>query len=72
MSLQKCASEMVHHARGWNLRQCAREFSLAWLKDCIGSDFEIDKYLSDSAQSPRADNVDGAKPYSMSLAQRCE
>ena len=72
MSLQKCAGDMETHAKGWNLRQCATESSQAWLKDCIGSDFEIDKYLAESDKSLSLDNATGDKAYSMSLAQRCE
>ena len=51
MSLQKFFDDIITHAKGWNLEQCMLESGQSWLKDCIGSDFDIDKYLSESDQS---------------------
>ena len=72
MSLQKCCKDMGAHTEGWNLRKCIREASESWLKDCIGSDFDLDKYLSESAQPKNGSDVHQKKSYSMSLAQQCE
>ena len=47
MSLQKCAKEMTKHADGWKLEECAKESSDAWLKNCIGPDFDMNEYLLD-------------------------
>ena len=74
MSLEKCASYMVFHAEGWNLRDCISESSETWLKECIGPDFDVDNYLAESqaAQRVQADGLMARKAYRMSLAQRCE
>ena len=46
--------------------------SESWLKDCIGSDFNVKKYLSEADQTSIKDKPTEQKGYSMSLAQRCE
>ena len=48
MSLQKCACDMDAHTEGWDLRECAKETSKAWLQDCVGVDFDLDSWLSDT------------------------
>ena len=48
MSLQKCANDMAVHTDGWNLTECIREAADWWLKECIGIDFDVDDYLSES------------------------
>ena len=72
MSLQKCCKDMGAHTEGWNLRKCIREASESWLKECLGSDFDLDKYLSESSQPTNEVDVSQKKSYSMSLAQQCE
>ena len=77
MSLQKCACDMDAHTEGWDLRECAKETSEAWLTDCIGLDFDLDSWLSDTDKpSNRSDKIVAGRtrgiPYSMSLAQQCE
>ena len=72
MSLQKCASDMATHAKGWNLQPSVLESSESWLKECIGSDFDINKYILEADQPPSQNNTTAEKIYSMSLAQRCE
>ena len=71
MSLQKCAKDMDSHTDGWDLRDCAKETSESWLKECIGMDFDVDDYLSESKneQPPKSNSRLGIKSYSMSLAQ---
>ena len=72
MSLQKCAVDMATHAKGWNLKQSAVESCGSWLEECIGSDFDMDKYLSAVVHSSGTDSATGVGSYSMSLAQQCE
>ena len=72
MSLQKCAKDMEAHTSGWDLRECARKASESWLKDCIGKDFDVDKYLLGSDEDAHSDWRMKTKSYSMSLAQQCE
>ena len=48
------------------------EASESWLKNCIGLDFDVDKYLSESAQPKNGRSYTQVKYYSMSLAQQCE
>ena len=72
MSLQKCAPQMQCHTRGWNLREYARQASESWLKNCIGPEFDIDKYLTDEAPVPENEVPMKTNSYSMSLAQKCE
>ena len=72
MSLEKCESDMSAHTEGWDLTKSAKEASEAWLKDCIGQDFDLDAYLSGRKQSPIRDVEGESMPYSLSLAQKCE
>ena len=72
MSLQKCSADMATHAKGWNLRQSVSKSCESWLKDCIGAEFDIDEYLSESERPSGGDWSSSSKRYSMSLAQRCE
>ena len=71
-SLQKCATEMTCHTKGWNLKRCAKQTSGAWLKDCIGPEFAIDAWLSEEAGSTESPNSSVENAYTMSLAQKCE
>ena len=72
MSLQKCAADMATHAKSWNLRESAAKSSESWLKECIGSDFDINKYLLGSSKISSTELAVEPTCYSMSLAQRCE
>ena len=72
MSLEKCESDMPAHTEGWNLSKSAKEASEAWLKDCIGQDFDLDAYFSGRKQSSMGDVEGVSMPYSLSLAQQCE
>ena len=71
MSLQKCANDMSAHTEGWNLKECSSESSETWLKDCLGSNFDLDKYLLEVDQ-PSSESQTEMKGYHMSLAQQCE
>ena len=70
MSLQKCANDMAAHTDGWNLKECSVGSCEPWLKDCLGANFELDKYRLESDQP--STNRPGENSYRMSLAQRCE
>ena len=72
MSLQKCAADMASHAKGWDLRESAVQSSESWLKDCIGSDFNVEKYLSEADKTAIKAKATEPIGYVMSLAQRCE
>ena len=72
MSLQKCAQDMATHTDGWNLRECVKEASESWLQECLGESFDVDKFLTESAQSVQRENQTEMKSYTMSLAQQCE
>ena len=72
MSLQKCASELEIHAPGWNLEKCAMKTSESWLKDCIGSEFDLISYLREDGNRLGRDNLIKGEKYEMSLAQQCE
>ena len=72
MSLQKCNPSMNAHARDWNLKECAKLSSQSWLKDHIGSEFDLDTYLSDSDSSLEQKTTKPTATYILSLAQRCE
>ena len=63
---------MATHAKGWDLKQSAVESCGSWLEECIGSNFDMDKYLSAVAHASGTDSATGAGSYSMSLAQQCE
>ena len=63
---------MSAHTEGWDLRKSAKEASEAWLKDCIGQDFDLDASFSGRKQSPTRDVEGEIMPYSLSLAQQCE
>ena len=70
MSLLKCAKDMAAHTAGWNLTECYVGSPEPWLKDCLGANFEVCKYLLESDLP--ANNRHGENSYRMSLAQRCE
>ena len=53
-------------------RECIKETSESWLKECISINFDVDKYLSDSDQCTQRESQGGTKSYSMFLAQQCE
>ena len=72
MSLQKCAKEMANHAQDWKLEECAKKSSEAWLKDCIGSEFNMSEYLSEGTCSRSEECLTNSSNYTLSLAQRCE
>ena len=74
MSLQKCAEEMTNHTRGWNLEICVKESSESWLKKCIGTDFNMDKYLSTTGCTlngePKKKAASTRYPYSSNMSIR--
>ena len=73
MSLQKCANDMATHTDGWDLRECVKEAAESWLKNCIGMEFDVDKWLSEAEneQSEQRASYHSTQSYSMSLAQQC-
>ena len=72
MSLQKCSPAMAAHAKDWCLKECAKRSSEGWLKDHIGSNFDLDAYISDLGPTSDQLLTSENKTYSLSLPQRCE
>ena len=63
---------MKNHSQGWSLERCAKESSEYWLKNCIGSDFDMDAYLSEGSDTWTGGNKSKSNNYTLSLAQQCE
>ena len=72
MSLKKCANNMSAHTEGWDLIESAKIAAEDWLKDCLGTSFALDDYLSGSDGVSTGNKDGGTGYYSMSLAQQCE
>ena len=63
---------MRKHSKGWDLKKCASNSSESWLKGCIGTDFDMEAYLSKENFTSGVEDSTTSGKYSLSLPQQCE